>query len=652
MKRTIAFILAFLFFVWAQPWKLAAQAPEFAKGVKYQQISPADMKEWLTYLSSDELLGRQVLTEGYGLAAQYVADHLKEWGVKPLGSNGSYLQPVRLKGYKATRNSSVMVNANGGVQSFKHGEHVTFGANAGGKQTVTLESIEFLGYGLPADYQGRDIKNKLVVMVPNLAPQGARGGRGNAGAQPGARSINPIALGAKGVITFVPAPAPPTAAEQALAKAQAALAQANEAVTQAQQAVLAARAEANGQRGGRGGGGGNGGGGGGRGRGGAQQTPDFSTVQRVDLPAPLQFTGDETFFEALFASAPMKFADIKAKAEKGEAISAATVPVRMTVSIDNTYELVSEQISHNVAGMIEGSDPVLKNTYVLIGAHLDHVGYNQAGNGREGSPDACRRRSPAAQAAVVAAGKTVQRPDNPPGAGGGGGGRGGANAPAANSTPFDQRDFISNGADDDGSGSATELAVAKAFATGPKPKRSIVFLWHTGEEAGLYGSRYNADFPVVPLDKVQAQLNMDMVGRDDCDNLEGDFSNTVFLVGADRISTDLHNIIVQTNSGLPTPLKLDYEMNDINDPESVYTRSDHYSYAQKGIPIAFFTTGLHPDYHRVSDSVEKIQFPKMARIAQLVYETGYSIANTERVLERDNKGPQTGFGSKAEVIKK
>src|SRR5215831_13997954 len=121
---------------------------------------------------------------------------------------------------------------------------------------------------------------------------------------------------------------------------------------------------------------------------------------------------------------------------------------------------------------------------------------------------------------------------------------------------------------------------------------------------------------------------------------------------ADRISTDLHNIIIQTNNGLANPLRLDYEMNDINDPESVYTRSDHYSYAQKGIPIAFFTTGLHPDYHRVTDSVDKIVFPKMARIAQLVYETGFGIANTDKVLERDNKGPRSGFGSKAEVIKK
>ena len=217
---------------------------------------------------------------------------------------------------------------------------------------------------------------------------------------------------------------------------------------------------------------------------------------------------------------------------------------------------------------------------------------------------------------------------------------------------FDQRDSINNGADDDGSGSATLLGVAKAYATGPKPKRSIVFIWHVGEEAGLLGSRYNADFPIVPLDKVQAVLNMDMVGRDDCDNMEGDFSNSVFMVGDDRISTDLHNVIVQTNQTMIKPLTLDYEMNDPNDPEGVYTRSDHFSYAAKGVPVAFFTTGLHPDYHKVSDTVDKILFPKMARIGQLMYESGFAIASTDKVLERDNKGPRVGFGTKAEIIKK
>jgi hypothetical protein len=634
--RTATLIGSLLSLTWAQPWRLGAQGPGPAKGIKYSQIGQADMKEWLTYLSSDELQGRQVFTEGYGLAAQYVADHLKEWGIKPMGSNGTYLQPVRLKGYKATRNSSVTIEVNGQTRTFKNGDHVTFGANVGAKQTLSFDGVVFAGHSQAKDYEGLDVKDKLVVTVPNLAPAAANA----AAAQPAARGrggIDPTTRGAKAVILFTPPPPALSPAEQALAQAQAALTQANAAVAQAQQAVRGGRGAAGGQRGG-------------AGRGGATTQPDFTTVQRVDTPVPPQFAGDETFFEALFAASQTKFSDIKALAEKGEPILPMTFPVKITINIDNTYEQVLEQISHNVVGMIPGTDPALKETYVVFGAHLDHIGYSSTGGGRQGGPDGCRRRSPAAQAAVTASGKVVQNPTPQRG-----GGRGGPNpnaAPAVSPLPLDQRDFINNGADDDGSGSTVELAIAKAFATGPKPKRSLVFLWHTGEESGLYGSRYNADFPIVPLDKVQVQLNMDMVGRDDCNNIEGDYTNTLFIVGADRISTDLHNLIVKTNNTMTNPLTLDYEFNDPLDPESVYTRSDHYSYASKGIPIAFFTTGLHPDYHRVSDTVDKIGFPKMSRIAQLVYETGFSIANTEKILERDNKGPRAGFGSKAEVIEK
>jgi hypothetical protein len=332
-------------------------------------------------------------------------------------------------------------------------------------------------------------------------------------------------------------------------------------------------------------------------------------------------------------------------ADKGTAMTPFTINAKLTVNVDNTFEVVSQQLAHNVVGMIEGSDPKLKDTYVMYGAHLDHNGYSQAGIGNPGGTSGCRNRSAVALAAVTAAGKTPVKtaPAGPP--------AGGA-APTAAATRFDQGDYINNGADDDGSGSATLMGVAKAFATGPKPKRSIVVIWHVGEEAGLLGSRYNADFPIVLLAKVQAVLNMDMVGRDDCNDLEGDYTNSVFLVGDDRISSDLHNVIVQANQAMPKPLTLDYEMNDPADPEGVYTRSDHFSYASKGIPVAFFTTGLHPDYHRVSDSVEKILFPKMARIGQLMYESGFAIAATDQVLERDNKGPRVGFGSKAEVIKK
>ena len=651
--RTMAMgIGVFLTVVWGQPWKLGAQAPGPATGVRYAQISENDLKGWLSYLAGDELQGRQVFTEGYGRATQYIADQLRGFGVKPIGENGTYFQPVKLKGYKVTRNSTVTIDANGQSRTFKHGDHVTFGANSGGRQTLTFNSVEFVGYGLAADYENRDLKGKLIVTVPNLAPPPARGGvpavPGIPAAAPtaGARGGGPaagITRGATAAINFVAAPVAPTQAEQALAQALTALNQANAAVTQAQQALR-----------GRGGRGGNAQPAVGRGA----QTADLTTVLRMDAPVTPNFTADETFFEALFNGSPLTFADVRAKAEKGEPIAPVSLPAKVTINIDNTYEVINEQITHNVVGMVEGTDATLKNTYVLFGAHLDHVGYSQTGTGRGGATNACRQRSPSAQAAVVAAGKVVQRPTPARGGGGGGGGGGRGNnpaapaAPAAPAVPFDQRDLVSNGADDDGSGSTSILGIAKAFATGPKPKRSVVFVWHAGEEAGLYGSRYNADFPIVPNDKIQAQLNMDMVGRDDCDNIEGDYTNTVFLVGADRISTDLHNLVIQTNQTLQRPLALDYEMNDPNDPEGVYTRSDHYSYAAKGIPIAFFTTGLHPDYHRVTDTVEKITFPKMARIAQLVYQSGFSIANTDRVLERDNKGPRAGFGTKAEVIKK
>jgi hypothetical protein len=620
-RRTAAglALLAFAASFW-QPWTLLAQAPEPARA-RYAQISQADLKEWLTYLASDTLQGRQVFTEGYGLASAYVADHLRMWGVKPLGDDGTYFESVKLRGYRVTRNSSVTISGNGQSKTFKHGDHVSFAANSGGQQTLTFDSVEFVGYGQPADLKDRDLKSKLIAWVP-----------GPTVGAPGRGGIAVLAIsnsGAKAAVGFAPAPAP-TAAQQALTQAQEALQKATEAVQQAQT-----------QMGGRGAGTGRGGGFG-RGRA-VLPAADLISVQRPDGIVTPQFTGDETLFDALFAGSGAKFADIRANAAKGEPLTAVSLPAKVTITIDNTFEVISQQLTRNVVGMVEGSDPRLKSTYVLFGAHLDHVGYSQVGGGAQPTPAACRNRSESSRAMVTKAGKSLQNQ----------GRRGaGEGAPAAAPPkPLEERDLVNNGADDDGSGSVAMMAIAKAFATGPRPKRSVVFVWHTGEEAGLYGSRYAADFPVVPIGSIQAQLNMDMVGRDDCDNLEGDYSNSVFVVGADRISTSLHNLIVRTNETMARPLTLDYELNDPTDPESVYTRSDHYSYAAKGIPIAFFTTGLHQDYHRVTDTVDKIVFPKMARIAQLVYESGFSIANTERTLERDNKGPRTGLGTKAEVIK-
>ena len=603
-----AYVLAF-----AQPWALLAQAPTPSK-VRFATISEADMREYLGYLASDALQGRQIYTEGYGLAAAYVADHLRQWGVKPMGDDGTYFQSVKNRGYRVTRNSSVTVEVNGQSRTFKHGDHVTFPLNSGGKQTLTYNGLEFVGYGvvsLPSatnavnynDFAGRDVKGKAIMWMagtPAILTQGAAAGGGPGRGAGGNRSNYAIqTLGAAAVFAYTPAPPPPTAAALALQQSQ-------DALVQAQQAVAAALAAAQGG-GGRGGGRGAAPGGG---RGQAAPAPDLTSVQKVDGIVPPVISGDDEFYDFVFSGAPTKFAEVKARAGKGESLTPASVPgAKITINVDNTYEVLTTQMSKNVVGMVEGTDPKLKDTYVLFGSHLDHTGYSTS---------------------VTAGGR--------------GGGRG-AEAPAPAGPP----DLINNGADDDGSGSTALMGIAKAFATGIKPKRSVIFVWHAGEESGLLGSRYMADFPVVPLEKVQAQFNIDMIGRNR-DN-DASLSNSVFVIGADRISTDLHNLVVDTNSSLAKPLTLDYEYNDPADPNSFYTRSDHYSYAAKGIPIAFFFTGTHPDYHGRGDHADKIIYPKLTAITQMVYQAGFNAANSERTFTRDNKGPRAGKGCVGRIDK-
>ncbi len=611
--RVGLFALGVLSVAVGRPWTLVAQSPgpEPAK-VRYSQINQSDLKEWLTELASDAFQGRQAFTEGYGMAAAYVAEHLKQFGVKPIGDGGSYFQVVARKGYRVTRNSSVTVTlADGQSRTFKQGDHVTFAANVGRKQTVAVDGVEFVGTA--PDYTGRNLKGKLALWVtppPSATPPPAQAGGGRGGGRGGAGGGNragaALAAGASATIGFVPAVAA-SPADAALAQAQAALAQAAEAVTAAQ-AQLAGRGGAGAGRGGRAGG-----------PGGAPLVPDINptTMPPDALAVAPQFTADETFFEFLFSANPIKFADLRARLDRGEALPWVPVPsAKISINLDNTYEAISADYSRNVVGIVEGSDPKLKDTYVLFGAHLDHVGVRLAAGGR---------------------------------------GRAGGSGAQPAAPPAGPVDLISNGADDDGSGSTAMLGIAKAFATGIKPKRSVVFVWHTAEESGLLGARYMAEFPVVPLDKIQVQLNMDMIGRSQDDKPEN--ANSVFVVGADRISTDLHNLVVLQNRAQTKPLTLDYELNspgEVSIPgmQNIYGRSDHFAYAAKGIPIAFFFTGLHDDYHQVSDHADKINYPKLTRVAQLVYEIGFSVANTDRVLERDNKGPRAVKGSPAEIIKR
>jgi hypothetical protein len=528
------------------------------------RISQDDLRQWLTYIASDDLQGRQVFTEGLALAGSYIADHLKEWGVRPGGDAGSYFQTVRVLGVRTRSNSSLTVTVNGQSRTFKDGEGVTVPRNQGAKQTVSAK-LEFVGYGLSYsplrydDYEGRDLTGRVALYL------GRRG--------PGFGATEDRLVGARGRFAIETR----HAAGAIGPSAQPAGGRGNQPPSAP---------------------------GGGRG---TNQRVDFTTVQRLDIPLPPQITISDDVYQFLLSAVGQDYAALKERASKQETLPKIDLKdASVTIVIDAEYDVVQTRLTRNVVGIVEGTDARSRNTYVLLGAHYDHVGYQQFSG------------TVAAGVNAIAACAGQTRPEARPG------------------------DIINNGADDDGSGTVALMAIAKAFATGARPKRSLMFVWHSGEESGLYGSRYMADYPVVPIDHVSAQLNIDMVGRNACDDPAN--ANRLFLVGSDRISTELHNLNEDANAALSAPLTLDYAMNDIADTESLYTRSDHYSYASKGIPIIFFTTGLHRDYHYVTDEVSKIDFPKMQRITQLIYATANRVANLDHFPARDNQGPRMGKG--------
>ncbi len=197
-------------------------------------------------------------------------------------------------------------------------------------------------------------------------------------------------------------------------------------------------------------------------------------------------------------------------------------------------------------------------------------------------------------------------------------------------------DKIFNGADDDGSGTTTLIELAEAFskakAEGNGPKRSILFMTVSGEEKGLLGSEYYTDNPVFPLKNTVANLNIDMIGRID-ENHAPD-SNYVYLIGSDKLSTELHDLSEETNKAYGG-LALDYTYNDVNDPNRFYYRSDHYNFAKNQIPVIFYFTGVHEDYHQPTDTVDKIMFTKTEKIARLIFYTAWEIANREGRLKVD-----------------
>ncbi len=251
-------------------------------------------------------------------------------------------------------------------------------------------------------------------------------------------------------------------------------------------------------------------------------------------------------------------------------------PSIVSYSVEQVYNEVK---SENILGFMEGSDK--SDEVLVITAHYDHIGISSRAEG----------------------------------------------------------DKINNGADDDGSGTVAVLAMAKAFVQAKKdgkgPRRSILFMTVTGEEKGLLGSRYYTDnSPVYPLSSTVANLNIDMIGRRDPQHKSS--APYVYVIGSDKLSSQLHELSETTNKTY-TNLIFDYTYNDENHPERIYYRSDHWNFAKNNIPIVFYFDGVHEDYHKPSDEVDKIEFDLLSLRAKAVFHAAWGIANRENKLMMDKK---------------
>jgi len=289
--------------------------------------------------------------------------------------------------------------------------------------------------------------------------------------------------------------------------------------------------------------------------------------------------------------------------------------------------------ARNVVALLRGSDPALRGQMVAIGAHNDHVGI---------SPVALDHDS-------VRAYNRVMRPE-------------GANDPVGVPSAEQQArirevldslrkvqpprpDSIFNGADDDGSGSVGMLEIAESLAQGgQRPKRSVLLVWHTGEELGLLGSDWFTRHPTVPRDSIVAQLNIDMIGRGEPDDISGGGPGYLQLIGSRRLSTELGDLVERVNRELAPSFRFDYTWDADGHPANYYCRSDHYMYARFGIPIAFFSSGSHRDYHQLTDEPQYIDYEKMAHVSRLVARTALAIADADHriVVDKPKPDPEAG----------
>jgi hypothetical protein len=486
-------------------------------------ITAAQMRDYLTFIASDEMEGRDTPSRGLDTTAKFIAMNLSRWGFKPAGDDGTFFQKIAIK-RESVNPSTTTLSIDG--TSFLYGEDffrlrgnaTASAALVDGKDgwMVKSKNIDALG--------GIDVKGKIVVfsaagysqqfllpMPAGVTRDDLKGTRSTDWADP---VINARDKGAAGVIIV----APPQV------------------------------------------------------QGMWQQIQGFFSRGSM-FPEKLRDDGGNASPQI---NLPVMLVSEKVGEALGVKAGAGTLKAQNASlgAISKTETLWTQ----NVVAIWEGRDAVLKNEMVAIGAHYDHVGINQNAKGD---------------------------------------------------------DKIFNGADDDGSGTTAVLAIAEALAKSKKrPKRSVLFVWHAGEEKGLWGSEYFTKFPTVDLKNVVAQLNIDMIGRSrpvgdtDKRNAELSAENEVYVIGSKMMSTQLGATSESVNNAF-LKLNYNYKYDDPKDPNRFFFRSDHFNYAAKGIPIIFWFDGVHVDYHGAGDSADKIDYNKMEKVTRTIFLTLWELGDAK-----------------------
>jgi hypothetical protein len=492
-------------------------------------ITAAQLKDYLYYVASDEMGGRDTPSQGLDLTAKFIGTMLSRWGFKPAGDNGTFFQKIDLHRDIVSPASTTVTL---GGQTLSYGTDY-FANPAGG--TIANAPMVFGGEGWMykakgiEPYKNVDVRGKIVVIYTGNFPRGVNpqelftsGKRGEAWADPMTYAKQ---NGAVGVIAI-----------------------ATPDVEKNWQMIRPLRERS------------------------GYSVDKLQEAENKQLPTI--YISRKTA-EALFQGESNDFSKINEIFGSTASLPTFNLSADKTASV-SVVASTEKATTQNVVAIWEGSDAVLKNEYVALGAHYDHVGTN----------------------------------------------------PNARSD-----DKIWNGADDDGSGTVAVLSIAETLAKTPKrPKRSVLFVWHCGEEKGLWGSEYFNKFPTVDIKNVVTQLNIDMIGRsrkpDNTDKRNAELSgeNDIYVIGSEMMSSTLGAITKGTNDAY-LKLGYDYRYDDPKDKNRFFFRSDHFNYAHNGIPIVFWFDGVHEDYHQPGDEAQKIDYTKMEKITRTIFLTLWEVTD-------------------------